>query len=218
MRAILLLTGAIACAVGQSAHAGVIAGWTFEVSQPSTAGPHVAEEGVNAATSFATRFHSGASIQIVNSAGNGSSYSFDTRRWSVNDYYQFTTSTQGYESITFEWDQTRTPNGPRSFKVAWSVDGVNFFDLLAYTVDNINWSPGGSPEAGSQFGPHALPTDLDDQATVYLRLISLSTGTPPGQGSKIDNVYIRGALIPQPGALALLGLAGFVVARRPRRG
>src|SRR5262249_6268835 len=74
-----------------SAHAStVIADWTFETSQPTTAGPFNAEIGSGQATGH----HAGAAVYST-PVGNGSAHSFSSTVWAVGDYYQFEVSTLG---------------------------------------------------------------------------------------------------------------------------
>src|SRR6516164_6923551 len=91
-KSILALTVALAGAA--SASADTIASWTFETSQPVTAGPFAPEVG----TGSALGVHSGSSTYSA-PAGNGSSHSFSSTNWLVDDYYQFTLSTSNFNDI-----------------------------------------------------------------------------------------------------------------------
>ncbi len=217
------LAAGAACAI--SAHAGVIASWTFETSAPVTAGPHTAEGGANAASSFASGFHAGTST-YSSPVGNGSARSFSSNGWAVGDYYQFVTSTLGYHSISIGWDHTSSNTGPRDFILYYSVDsGATFTALtgtlavLANASPNPTWSSTTNHPIFA-IGPFAGPAALDNQASVIFRMVQSSTvsangGTVASTGtSRVDNVTIEGTLIPSPGALALLGMAGLVARRR----
>src|SRR5690349_21798851 len=94
LKTILALSSSVLLSAWTS-QAVLIADWTFETSVPTTAGPYVAEGGVNAATSFASGLHAGASV-YSNPAGAGSAESFSSTAWAIGDYYQFTSSTIGY--------------------------------------------------------------------------------------------------------------------------
>lgn len=204
-----------------AAHADLLAGWTFEVSIPTTAGPHAAESGSGSASGF----HAGATV-YSNPAGNGSPESFSSTNWLVGDYYQFRTSTLGFHTITLTFDHTSSNTGPRDFDVQWSIDGATFFSMLSYMVlangtPNPAWNSTTSHPAYTN-GPVGAPAALNNQASVWFRLVQTSTvsangGTVASAGtSRVDNVNIEGTRIPAPGAAALLGLAGLLAARRRR--
>lgn len=200
-------------AIAASANAGVtLAAWTFETSVPTTAGPHAAEGGIFGGD--ASAFHASTATVYSNPVGNGSFESYSSNNWSTGDYYQFTTSTLGYQDVEFGWSQTRSSTGPGAFKVQWSADGVNFADLLSYTIEAISWSSAlGNPL--SVFVPVVLPDAADNLATVYVRLTSEVT-TAAGGTNRVDDIFFNGSEIPAPGALALIGLAGLVGSRRRR--
>lgn len=213
-------------AIAASANAGTpvdLALWTFETTIPTTAGPHLAEGGLFAATSNALGFHAGATA-YSNPVGNGSVESFSSTNWLMGDYYQFTTSTLGYESIVLTFDQASSNTGPRDFVVQYSSDGVNFTDGLQYQVlanatPNPTWS-----SVGSRLSEYTTSASIpvDNAAQLWVRLTNNSTisangGTVASGGTnRVDNVQISGVLIPTPGAVGLFGVAGFVAARRRR--
>ncbi|MBM4107623.1 MAG: hypothetical protein FJ255_02240 [Phycisphaerae bacterium] len=205
-----------------AAHADILAGWTFEVSIPATAGPHAAEVGSGSALGW----HANAATVYSNPVGNGSAESFSSDKWSVGDYYQFQTSTLGYMSITLTFDHTSSNTGPRDFEVQWSIDGATFITLASYSV-LANATPNAWTSVPPRnplhtYGPFAAPAALNNQANVWFRLrnsttVSANGGTVATTGtSRVDNVDIEGVLIPTPGTLALFGFAGLAAARRRR--
>ena len=202
-----------AAGIASAAHADVLANWTFEVSVPADAGPHAAEGGIYGGN--ATGFHNDSAAVYSNPVGNGSFESFSSNTWQADDYYQFTTSTLGYQDITFQWSQTRSSTGPGDFRVQFSTDGVSFSDLLNYTIDNITWSSN-SFNPNSVFGPIALPAAANNQATIYVRLTSNVAGSSTAGTNRVDDIFIEGTLIPAPGTFALVALSGLVAARRRR--
>jgi MYXO-CTERM domain-containing protein len=208
---------AAACAVVTgSARAAIIAGWNFEVSVPTTAGPHTAEVGFNAGTSFASGFHASASVVYSNPAGNGSAESFSSNFWSIGDYYQFTTSTIGYTGITINWDQTRSSTGPGTWDLYWSTDG-SLFTLLTdnYAVPAINWLSSTPDGTGTTSFAAVGPAALDNQTTIYFRLVADAAAGGTSGTSRVDNILIQG--VPSPGALALVAIGGMFSGRRRRR-
>ncbi len=203
-------------AIAATANAGSavdLANWTFETSVPTTAGPHVAEGGLFAATSQASGFHTSGATVYSNPVGNGTFESFSSNNWSTGDYYQFQTSTLGYEDLTFSFEQTRSSTGPANFNLEWSIDGSSFSNLAAYVVDQVTWSSGAFV-AGSSFA-FALPAGAENQASIWLRLTSQVT-TASGGTNRVDAVVVSGVLIPTPGAMGLLAVAGVVATRRRR--
>ncbi len=200
-----VVTMILAAGVAQGA---ILAKWTFETSVPTTAGPHAAEEGVFGGD--ATGFHALSGVVYSNPVGNGSFESFSSNFWSAGDYYQFETSTLGYNDIEIQFDQTRSSTGPGTFDLLISTDGSNWTTLVDdYSIDAVSWSSGTyKPE--STFGPYAASA-LDNQATVYVRMVSQVT-TATGGTNRIDDVMIT----PEPVTLTLLGLGGLLFARRRR--
>lgn len=214
-KAMFLAASAAAAAIASSASADVIAQWTFESSVPTTAGPHAAEGGLLAASSFATGFHA-TSTTYSNPVGNGSAESFSSNGWSVGDYYQFTTSSTGYDSITIKWDQTRSGTGPSAFALFASADSFATSTLLStYTVDEVTWSSG-TYQPGSSFAPVAAGAGFANQATLSFRLVAQAAPGASGGTNRIDNIVIEGTAVPAPASAALVGLAGLVAARRRR--
>lgn len=214
----------LVCAVATGASADIIANWTYEVNTPpdaidSTAGPvTAADAGVNAAVSFSSGLHAGAATDWSTPAGNGSPNSYSSNTWAIGDYYQFSTSTLGYYSITFGWDQTRSGTGPTTFDLAWSTDGTNFTTLVDdYTV-LANADPPGFWSSGTYhpeytFAPVAAPAAVENQATVYFRLINQVAPGGAGGTCRVDNIVIEG-IVPEPTSLALLALGAIAALRR----
>lgn len=204
--------------------AATLADWTFETSQPVTAGPFNPEIGAGSASGF----HSGASTYSA-PAGNGSSHSFSSSNWSVGDYYQFSITTASFQNIGIQWDQTSSNTGPKDFALDYSTDGTNFTQLTTYSVlanaaPNNFWSAGTNhPEF--TFGPDAGPASLNNQAAVYFRLVDTDTTSAngltvaSGGTDRVDNVIVSGSAIPEPAtaAITLIGAFGLLTARRRNR-
>lgn len=205
---------AVCLLVAAPASATVLAQWTFETSIPATAGPHAPEVGSGAAVGS----HAGAAV-YSSPAGNGDLHSFSSNTWAIGDYYEFSTSTAGFTGIAFQWDQASSNTGPRDFDLKWSTDGVIYTTLVSHMVPVGFFSTTiHKPELSN--GPVAGPAALDNQATVYFRLMMTSTvsvnGGTVGSGGtdRVDNVTITG--VPEPTTLALLALGGLSLIRRRR--
>jgi len=182
-----LVVGGLLCANATADANTLLAEWTFEVSIPTTAGPHAAEGGEVGGEALG--FHLSEATVWSNPVGNGSSESFSSNNWSEGDYYQFSTSTLGFENIEFGWSQTRSGTGPADFVAQWSADGETFEDLLAYEVLQISWSSNPDNfQPDSVFGPIALPEAANGLETVWVRLVSQQTTAAAGT-NRIDDVF-----------------------------
>ena len=126
------------CLVGTARAQTTIADWTFETSQPgltgSNAGPYSPEMGSGTATGH----HASNSTVYSSPAGNGSSHSFSSTIWAVNDYYQFEVSTLGLGGINISYDQTSSGTGPGNFLLEYSTNGSTFtpFGSQYIVLDN----------------------------------------------------------------------------------
>jgi len=203
--------------------------WTFETSQPATAGPFVAEGGINGAISQAMGSHAGASTYST-PAGNGSAHSFSSNTWAVNDYYQFSTSSTGYSGIVVSWSQTSSNTGPRDFVLQYSSTGPGgpFTQFGGTMAVMANLNPPGFWNSTTAVPAYNFSVDLssvaalNNAASIVFRLVNNSTAsansTAPvaaGGTDRVDNFLIH-ANVPEPVSLAFLGLGGLLIGRRRR--
>jgi predicted extracellular nuclease len=204
-----LMLAALPMTSAQAA-ATIIAQWTFE--SPNTPVAATAAVYPNAivpaiGSGNAGGVHTSASTAWSTPVGNGSAYSFSSNYWSVGNYYQFRTSTAGFTGISVSWDQTGSATGPRDFKLTYSTDGTNFTDFgSAYSLPSpaVSWSSGSTSLATKFSSDLSSVTALDNQATVYFRIINTSTvsingGTVATGGTgRVDNFTVRGNGDPAP--------------------
>jgi hypothetical protein len=197
-----------------------ISQWTFETSVPNSAGPVSAEIG----SGIGTAFHSSSSTAYSNPVGNGSSESWSADHWSGGsngsdgDYWQFSVSTLGYQSIALSWDQISSSTGPGEFGLFYSTDDSTFtqfgpnYSVLANVSPNT-WSKSGSPDSASHYSYDLSSiTALNNVSTVYFLLQDMSN-TNPTNGmvgttgtDRVDNFTISGDKIPDSmSSLAGLG-------------
>ena len=150
----------------------------------------------------------------------------------MNDYFQVSIATTGYEDILVSWAQTSSSTGPGEFKLAYQVNGGGFNDFTNYIVlPNQVAAPGlGSWTSGTEITGYNFSFDLsaitglDNAASVDFRLIMRTTddATPPGTvaatgNSRIDNFTVSGiAMVPEPstGLLGLIAAACLPLRRR----
>ncbi|HUO08283.1 MAG TPA: autotransporter-associated beta strand repeat-containing protein [Phycisphaerae bacterium] len=202
-----ILQAAVAAVVVGSAvgavRADTLADWTFETSQPATAGPFVAESGLNAGSSNASGLHSSGAVVYSTPAGNGSPHSFSSTTWSVGDYYQFTTSTIGYSAVQFQFDQTSSNTGPGQFQLEYSTNGTTFTNFGSFYTVNPNvapntWNATTATTASTHNFDLSGITALGNLSLIYLRLVDFSTvsannGVVATAGTdRVDNVIITG--------------------------
>lgn len=216
---------------GQTAHAAIIAQWTVEgTTTPadlanSTTGPTVA-----AATGVGSLggVHLSAVTDWTTPVGPASENAYSVNTWTTGDYFQFSSTTAGFENIKVSFDATGSGTGPRDFKIAYSTDGINFTDFGNYSLINASWSSAPAfinPAAAHfEFDLSAI-TALDSIPLATFRLIQVGTvsindGSIAAAGSsRIDNATISGdAVVPEPATLALAGIALCGVAMVRRRG
>ncbi|MFM7800438.1 MAG: hypothetical protein ACKPBA_15865 [Planctomycetota bacterium] len=188
---------------------------------PGPNGAGVANEGSNTAGSQIRSVHAAAAATYTSPAGNGSQYSFSSNNWNPGDFYEISFSTTGItDSMTLSWDQARSSTGPAAFKVAISVNGGAFTDLIDYTV--LQSGGGGAPGTWSTTFYNALYTNTlnlgttaSDASSVVIRFVNREAVASAATGSnRIDNVFINSDVVPAPGAVALLAVAGLISRRR----
>jgi hypothetical protein len=190
-----------------------LANWTFE-SLPSTLSylpgantattNFYAEGGLQAGTAPANGLHVGAAT-YSSPSGNGSARSLSSQTWAVGDYWQFKVSTAGYQGINVSFDQMSSNTGPGTNKLMYSTDGINFTQFgSVYQVINDSWTSSGTPKTTSHYSfDLSSITDINNQATVFFRLVDASTtsvngGTVATTGtSRMDNFTVTGTI---PGA------------------
>lgn len=155
--------------------------------------------------------------------------------WNINNFaaqgqgdqtrgVQFNTSTVGWDKIVVSWDQRNSGTASRWGKLLYSLDGANFTDaglandgLFEITAANTWFAQ--AFDLGNIAG-------VANNANFAFRIVATfgpqgayaattpTTGYSSNGTWRLDMVTINGNLVPAPGALALLGVAGLVVRRR----
>ena len=221
-----LFAAGLVSLLASAASADVIAGWTMPTAvAAATTGSNytygAADLGALTSGTSLSGYHALAATAWSSPAGNGSTYSLSSNSWTTGDYYQVSMATTGYSDISVSWDQTRSSTGPAAFGLSMSTDGgANFTTLLAsYTVFQAGLTGSGTSTWNSTTNQTGFTTttiigiSAANQGNILLRFSSLSTTAAAGT-NRVDNISVTGAVVPAPGAIALIGLAGLISRRR----
>jgi len=211
---LLFVTG---LALPSSVPAALITQWNFEGSTTPTDQNNSSMSPIVSAstgTGEASGVHVSPATDWSTPPGNGSDNSFSSNNWAVGDYYQFSTSTSGFEDITLSWAQTSSGTGPGQFTLAYQVNGGGFTDSHDYTVLPLSWSSGAAVSDSNFNVDLSAITALVNAPTVNFRLIARTTVSANGEivaatgTSRVDNFTMSGTAVPEPSSLALLGVVG----------
>lgn len=142
---------------------------------------------------------------------------------------QFAVSTAGYENITIRWDTRFSNSSNRFLQLLYSIDGTTF-GSAGLANDGIfeNVAGGDAWSNGISFSLSAISA-ASNNASFAFRVVSVFSPTSGAYVSsnstvayattgtmRFDMVTVSGTLIPAPGAVALLGVAGLAAGRRRR--
>lgn len=127
----------------------------------------------------------------------------------------FSVSTMNYANIVFSFATQRTATGGANAVVQYSLNGTTFNNLG--TIIPGASSPGfaGSSINTSDYFFSFSNAALDNKATVYFR-INVAGASSASGNHRYDNLVVQGDLVPAPGSIALVGLAGLIAGRRRR--
>ena len=235
MQKVIALLSALVVCTAISTRADILAQWTFELSPPADLTDSTTISGIAAdlGSGTASGVHAGTLSDWSTPAGNGSPNSLSVNTWAVGDYFQFQVSTIGFTGIGVSYDQTSSSTGPRDFNFTYSTDGSTFTTFSSYTVlqnggaPNSAWNGTTSSSAYSYSFDLSSVTAIDNQATVFFRLVNSSTinvtGTnvvAAGGTDRVDNFSVFSPVpVPEPSTMVLGvlgGFAAFAVLRRKR--
>lgn len=108
-------------------------------------------------------------------------------------YWQVTVTTTGYSFIRVSSRQQSSGNGPRNFKLQYSTDGTNFYDVPSGSISVTS-----SMATGGALSNLPLPDSCNDKPLVTLRW-TMSSNTPvtgatvaAGGFNRIDDILIIG--------------------------
>lgn len=116
-------------------------------------------------------------------------------------------STSGLQDVVLSYAGRGTGTGFNNNQVSYSTDGQSFTDFGdAYD----------STHSSFELYEFDFGSALDDASEVTLR-ITFDGSTSSAGNNRIDNLQVNASVIPAPGALALLGVAGVIAGGRRRR-
>ena len=203
----------------QLANAAILTEWTFDTSQPGgfrSAGTWFTNIAAEVGSGTASAWHIGAA-NYSPFPGNGSYCSFGlTNGWAVGDFFQYATSSAGYQNIAISYDQAGSLSGPSTFFLEYSTNGSTFTKFESdYKVSVGHWTSSSARTTNSFSFDLSSVAAINDKSTVYFRIVDDSTvaiggGTVTGyEDDRIDNFLVSAQLVPEPSmmALAVLGSA-----------
>lgn len=117
--------------------------------------------------------------------------------WGEYPYLETTVSTLNYEDIHFTAKLGGTKKAPSTWKLQYSLDGVNYTD-----IENSTYIISANKSMETAFNNVALPAECNDRSKLYIRMvvcddISIDTnyviiGSPSGDAA-VNNIAITGA-------------------------
>ncbi len=195
-----------------------IAEWNFEDPLKRVAPhlPYTADDGNSLNIDLSEITLVGASLKLTSSrpednppwfqgAGGPGTYAVNADYWDNGagiKYWHIEVNTLGYENLKLSSKQRSSSTGPRDFKVQYSLNNLNWFDVpgsnITATEDLDNWT--------GVLDNILLPSICENKPTVYLRWIMTSniceragTGSYPpdeavqtGGTNRIDDIVILG--------------------------
>jgi len=207
-------------AMAGAAEAAVVTQWNFEAQTlTASTGTGTASLVGGTTSTFATGF------------GGTGTFALNTTNYAVQNTgdrtrgVQFSSSTEGYDSIVIEWNERHSNTSANTVAVFASADGITWNEVQVFTFTPAasgtgdTWyqrsvSLGAEYANAANFGFRVLAAYAPGTSG-YLASRSTSTyGT--SSTLRFDDVTINGTQVPAPGALALLGVAGLIGARRRR--
>lgn len=142
---------------------------------------------------------------------------------------QFLTSSVGYMSLQVSWDERHSNTSANTTVLQYTINGgSNWVDFQTFSfvpaatgtgdtwhVRSADLSSVAGVNNNANFGVRVV-TDFNPGGTAYLA--SRSTSTYGTSGTlRFDNVTIGGTVVPEPSALAGLGVSALILMARRRR-
>jgi len=147
-----------------------------------------------------------AALAILGGASSGGSFSANGKS------LVFLLNLTGLQNLTVSLAAQRSSTGFTSQVWETSSDGTNWSSWGSFTAGT---AAGTVTTAWANSGVLSLTgtSALDNAATAYIR-VTFTGATGSTGNSRFDNIIFNADVVPTPGAVALLGLAGLVMRRR----
>lgn len=115
-----------------------------------------------------------------------------------------------YQNMVLSFAERYTSTGPTTVSVSVSSDGVNYLPAGSFATTRTSAWFARSVDLSS----FAI---LNNDSQVFAKITVSGFNSGSNGAARFDNIKIDGTLIPTPGALALAGMGGLMVARRRRK-
>lgn len=213
-----LVTVSLSALIAATAQSAVIVQWNFEAqSLNASTGSGTASLVGGTTSTFATGF-AGTGTFALNTSNYAAQGTEDRTRG-----VQFSGSTGNYDSITLSWNERHSNTSANTVAVFATADGTNWTEVQVFTftpaatgTGDVWYQRSVTLDAAyantANFGFRVLAA-FAPGTSGYLASRSTSTYGPTST-LRFDDVTISGNLIPAPGAIALLAVAGLVTRRR----
>lgn len=243
MKTVFALAAFAVC--GSVASAAVVTQWNFNsATNDSSAGTGTTAPFIGAGTASlvggvtSPGFSAGGTTGVSPASSSDSNLT-DNSGWQTTTYpaqgtanksagVQFAVDTTSYQDIVITFDVRHSNTAANTLRLQYSTDGgLNFTD-----ADQFTFTPAPTGTGDSWFNRTAdlsAISAVENNAAFVFRIV---TEFAPGTGGYLasrstssygtastlrwDMVTINGTLVPTPGAIALAGIGGLMVARRRR--
>ena len=159
---------------------------------------------LNATGSMSTVTTGSAALGLVGGAATGSTFAANGK----SIVFKFSMTDLGNLAISYATQRTAT--GFTTQQWDYSTDGTNW--TTGTTISSIQSSFASGTGSATNV---SITSGLNNATTAYVR-VTFTGATANGGNNRLDNIQFNADAVPAPGALALLGVAGLVGARRRR--
>lgn len=164
---------------------------------------------LNATGSMSATTSGMAALAVVGGAASGSPATYAANGKSM----VFKFSMTGMGNLAVSYAVQRTASGFTTQQWDYSTDGINWSSAATITGIQASFTAGANP--ANVVSSLSVASGLDNAATAYMR-VTFTGATSATGNNRMDNFQFNADAVPAPGAIALLGVAGLVGARRRR--
>ena len=164
---------------------------------------------LNATGSMSTVTSGAAALAVVGGAASVPAGTFGANGKSM----VFRFSMTGMGNLAVSYAVQRTGTGFTTQQWDYSTDGTTWSSAATITGIQASFAAGATP--ANVVSSVSVASGLNNAATAYMR-VTFTGATSATGNNRMDNFQFNADAIPAPGAIALLGVAGLVGARRRR--